>query len=392
MGDLAIRVCMGDYVVEDRLLRVRGVTQIGDCSDAKVAFPGATLGVIRSGRNYHLRGQTLREGDRWQMSLGTVDVLLENVARTRSRSTIQSVVDVRFLATALVVVAVGSWVDSVETWVDRQPLAYTVHGGDGLKRLMLRIHGGEVERRTAGVSPSGQGNSDGTSRSQTIADGPRHAPDDQVSRTAYHRWYRKVVPRDPLAADANDRLLMDSDDVYARRIVARAAYNADRFDTAAWHYRILLDSDPMDRGLLIRMAKAERRRGYHRNEISMYRRILERNGSDPLALHGLSTGLARMGRIDEAVMVLDHLEMVSPTDPFTELTTATVSALAGETREALQALERAISARAQLGPEQQIELRRDIAIDPAFASLRKDKRLRGVLRRHLTAAAPRPIR
>jgi Flp pilus assembly protein TadD len=391
MGDLAVRVCMGDYVVEDRVLRVRGLTRIGDCAGAQVVFPGTTLGIVRSGKNYRLRGHTLEEGERWRIGLGNIDVFLDNVPRFRTRTSMRSMVDLRFFATAIVVVAIGSWMDSVEMWIDRQPVEHAMHGGDSLKRLMLRVQETAAQRRTAAVTPR----SDGTStpaRVQAIADGPRHTPDDAISRTAYFRWYRRIVPNDSLAHDAGDRLVVDPSDASARRIIALAAYNADRFDTAAWHYQILLDGDPMDRGLLMRMAMAERRRGHHRNEIGLYRRILNRSGDDPAALRGLATALARMGRLDAAAEVLDHVEVAAPRDPYTDLTAATIAAIDGRNQDAIQALDRAVATRAQLRPEMQIELRRDIALDPAFASLRKDKRLRAVLRRHLSAAAPPPMR
>ena len=37
-----------------------------------------------------------------------------------------------------------------------------------------------------------------------------------------------------------------------------------------------------------------------------------------------------------------------------------------------------------------VELRRDLAIDPMLSSLRKDRRMIAILRKHLGAGAPRP--
>lgn len=383
---------MGDYLVDDRLVRFDKRARIGDCPDARVVFPGAALSVARAGSDLMLRGRSLAEGKGWRMSLGNIEVCLENVPLPTKARTTGSMFDGRFLATALIVVGIGSWMDAAEHWITRQPVTHTMHRGDVLKRLTLRVQDTATQQRTAGVQPTKDWIQTNAVRDSRLADGPRHAADDRISRTGYYQWYRRIVPSDSMARDANDRLLFDPKDVAARRIVARAAYNADHFDMAAWHYQILLDLDPMDGGLLTQMAMAERRRGHHQNEIALYRRILTTNGESTQALQGLTTALARMGHLDDAAMVLDHLEMIAPTDPYTELSAATIASIAGEKTTALQALDRAISTRSHLRPALQIELRRDIALDPAFAALRKDNRLRAVLRRHLGAAAPRPMR
>ena len=64
----------------------------------------------------------------------------------------------------------------------------------------------------------------------------------------------------------------------------------------------------------------------------------------------------------------------------------------GREAEAIEALEDGFAARAQLSKELQIEMRRDIALDPAFKAMRSDWRLRAMLLRHLGAAAPRAVR
>ena len=64
----------------------------------------------------------------------------------------------------------------------------------------------------------------------------------------------------------------------------------------------------------------------------------------------------------------------------------------GVDREALAALERCMRGRHQLSDEMELELRRDLALEPALSRLRTDKRALSLLHRHLAAAAPRPIR
>ena len=100
--------------------------------------------------------------------------------------------------------------------------------------------------------------------------------------------------------------------------------------------------------------------------------------------------LLRLGRLDEAQGAVDELLIRAPMHPYTHVTEAVVWAWKGQTEDAVQALEQGFVARAQLSEEMQIELRRDIALDPAFHSLRRDWHLRAMLLRHLGAAAPRP--
>jgi hypothetical protein len=76
--------------------------------------------------------------------------------------------------------------------------------------------------------------------------------------------------------------------------------------------------------------------------------------------------------------------------PYTHVTQAFVFSWEGRIEDAVSALEQGFVARAQLSEEMQIELRRDIALEPTFHSLRKDWHLRAMLLRHLGAAAPRP--
>ncbi len=391
MGDLSIRVCMGDYVVEDRVLRFRGLSRIGDCLDAKVAFPGTSITILRVGESYRLRGRTLEEGEDLRISLGHVDVWVSHNPRFRGPVGGSNFVDMRFVAVAAMMVAVGSWIDAAEAWVEKQPVTGVSYGGATLKRLVTGVRHPDLRQQVAAVRASRDGRSL-VRHVQRIADGPRHLQDDRTSRTAFYRWYRMAVPADPMARDASERLALDDRDTAARRTLANAAYNADRFDSAVWHYQVLSWADQADGGALLGLARAQRRRGHHATEIAVYRKILETWQEHPGALGGLSTALGRMGRLDEAVATLEQLQVVSPDDPYTFMTSATLAALEGRERDALESLERAVMARAQLPPDQQIELRRDLALDPAFASLRKDHRLRSLLRRHLGAAAPRPMR
>ena len=96
--------------------------------------------------------------------------------------------------------------------------------------------------------------------------------------------------------------------------------------------------------------------------------------------------------MDEAQDILDGLHVSAPSHPYTDVTSAVVEALRGDDSDAVRSLRRALVRRDLLDEELQVELRRDIATDPAFSGLRTQWRLRAMLRRHLGAASPQGIR
>jgi tetratricopeptide (TPR) repeat protein len=189
-----------------------------------------------------------------------------------------------------------------------------------------------------------------------------------------------------------DLLTWDSADPAVRRMLARAAYSRDDFDSAAWHYRWLSERYPNDHDLRLRLAWAEKRRGFHKTEAELYRAILEDDPEHVQALAGLATALARMQRLDEAAELLDRLQSVAPIDPATDHALGMMEAMRGHDRSALRHIDRAIAGRGQLSHELRLERRRDLAMDPAFGSLRKDRRMLIVVNRHLGAAGVRLVR
>jgi len=388
MGDLSVNVRLHGEVVEDTVLRVGRTVRIGEADEARVAFPGADLMVVRAGERLLVRGRALEEGDSLELSLGVVDVTVEHTLRGRTPPEWRSAFDVRFLAVVLLLTAVGTWWDAADAWLDRDPLslAPSPHAAS-----QTQTQDEASVQRTTLVTPVDMP-ALASDTDLDEAQGPRHLPDDQLSGTAWNAWYRRAVPVDDQYLDAYDRLRTNPMDAGAHRIVAQAAYDNDDFDVAAWHYRWLAAQYPDDRGILLRLARAERRRGRHTVEIDLYRHVLAQDPQNTEAMGGLAVALARVGRLDEASQLEDELQATAPMAPSTDLAIALTAALQGRDREALDALDRSIGARGQLSQEMQIELRRDLAIDPAFADLRKDKRLRALLHRHLGAAAPTPVR
>ena len=390
MGDLSVTVWLNGDLVEDRVLAVDRVVRIGESPRAAVSFPGADIAVVRMGDRLAVRGRQLEEGEEVRISLGAVEVTVEHTVRASLPGEWAGLWDKRFFAAALLVTAVGAWFDALNLWLDDLPQDSAALLAELREAVpAARERAPDVQEASLPAKPDGDF-SPAPSLSPALADGPRHLPDDHITGMGWWAWYRHEVPEDDQEFEAIDRLALNPDDSSARRVLARGAYNADDFDVAVWHYRWILRAHPEDRDARLRLARSERRRGNHRVEVELYRSLLEEDPNNLLALSGLATALARLGRLDEAVLLQDNLQAAAPMSPLTELTIARVEAMVGHHNAALEALDRAFASRNQLTQEQQLELRRDIALDPAFASLRKDHRLWSLVFRHLGAAGPRP--
>ena len=400
MGDLAVTVRLNGILVEDQVIPVHSVVRIGDAPDALVHFPGADVAVVRLGKRLAMRGRTLEEGEDMEISLGATHVHLRHTTKFRPPSALQATIDARFLVAAVLVMAMGSWVDAAEYWLDRQTQS------NGAAPITQLLEGFEaVQSSQPGPMSTAMSASDGLLESDSDgddimvvekvvkADGPRHIADDALTGTGYYEWYRSAVPDDDMVEEAASEQFLDNQEIpTARQVLARDAYDQDDFERAAWHYQWIIDRFPHDRSARIRLARAEKRLGYHAREVTHYRAVLSADPTNIEARAGLAVALTRLGRLDEADGALDTLLITAPHHPSTHLTIATIAALNGQEAEAVEALEAGFRARAQLSEEMQIEMRRDIALDPAFKSLRNDWMLRAMLLRHLGAAAPRPVR
>ena len=387
MGKLAVQMRLNGVVVDDRTLSVRGAVMLGDVPGAKVVFPGPPVRVRRVDGGLDVGGLVLDEGESVTLRKAAVEVTLSHTAR-RWTDLGSGALDRRFLAAIVVLVASGYWLDAAHHWLATQPWSADAE-------QMLRGVGLEHADGSARPSPAamrGQPGERVVPSALTTTDGPLHLNDDAVTGVGYHRWFKRIVPTDPNAFQADARLDADPDDVEARRIIGRAAYNAGHARLAGWHYREILHRYPGDDHARLRLAWAERRAGNHTDEAQLYRDVLAAQPDHPIALGGLSMAAARLGRMDEAQNILDGLHVSAPNHPYTDITSAVVEALRGDESEAIRSLRRALKRRDLLDEELQVELRRDIATDPAFSGLRTQWRLRAMLRRHLGAASPQGIR
>lgn len=391
MGELYIQVCLHDIVVEDRVLRVRERIVVGDWPGALVSFPGASIQVSRSGSHLSVLGERLQEGESTALDLGDVSVSLTHTVPARGpRASIPSV-DHRFFCAALVMVAAGSWVDAAEHWIERIPDLDRWEARSAIRDVVHTV-------RSSGsrevVSSAQFAQREPTLRDTTrdaVGEGPRHISDDHVTGIGYSQWYKNMIPADGLAVEANFDLEADPADAEARRVVARAAYHAGLFELSAWHYRAILNEFPHDTAARLHLAWSIRRQGHHRAELALYQEILEVQPQHLLALGGAATALARLGKFDEAKDTMDALQILAPVSPISEASGAVIEAIRGNRDWAIASLRRAIEHQDQLDPELQLELRQDIAVDPAFSVLRADWKMRTMLRRVLGAAAPRGL-
>ena len=325
------------------------------------------------------------------MELGVVHVTLEHTARARLPHEWAGAWDKRFLAAVILVVAAGSWVESAESWLRHRADHGELSAGGRIATALIGQRSVLDPRHAAAVP--GPEAPPVPSETVQIPDGPPHHADDRKSGTGWSRWYRRAVPMDVEQLDAaRQRLRVDPEDSVARRIVARAAYDGDDHETAGEHYRWLVERAPGDRDARLRLAWAEKRQGYHSAEIVHYDAILATDAAHITALAGKAVALARLNRLDESARATEDLETAAPDAVETALAHAKIAGLQGDDDRSLESLERAYANRDQLTREMQLELRRDFALDPCFASLRTDPRLRTLVNRHLGAAGPRQAR
>ncbi len=380
MGDLHIQIRLNGLVVEDRVLEVKEPIVVGDFPGSRLLFPGASVRVHRKEGALVILGRALQEGEEVRLAMPGLSVTFGHTQHRLSARPPQSGMDRQFLAAAVVVVLTGGWLDAADGWVSRLP-----GGVDGASRERAVP---QLEQR-AGLTA---GDESELRARVPKSEGPAHISDDGLTGVGYQAWLRRVIPTDSVARAADRRLKVDPGDGDSRRIAANAAYNSGAYEVARWHYQQLVDASPDDLHALIRLAWSHRRQGHHRLELELYRKVLVHQPEHVMGLSGRAMALVRLGRIDDAQRTFDRLQITAPTHPYTEVTAAIMEAERGYDALAVNSLSRAIEHREALDREMQVELRRDIAVDPLLARLRAGNSLKGMLRRHLGAAAPRRTR
>ena len=389
MGELHVTVSYHGAVIEDCYVPVRGAVRLGEAEDARVGFPGADLTVYRVGDAYELNGVRLAPGDRTDVSRGAVQVRLEHVERLRLPRFARGHFDARFLLIAMAVTASGMWLDTL-TSVAEHPAGGFI--AQQYERVRSELPGGvddRSQRTTTSVQPNAELYMLPPTRDHLI-DGPPARKDDSVTGWSYYPWYRSVVPSARGSAAARGQLSAQPDDATLHAVIARDAYQSEKWEGAQHHYHWLAEEDSEEPGWLLGLALSRKRLGMHRAELETYERLLKADPENFLALGNRAVSLARQDRWSEVPEALSRMYRVAPEHPYAHVFEGTCAALQGREDEAIAHLELAVASRGLMSDDLQIELRRDIALDPALGPLRADPRLRAMLSRQLGAASPRP--
>ena len=121
--------------------------------------------------------------------------------------------------------------------------------------------------------------------------------------------------------------------------------------------------------------------------------IQDLDPGNPIVMGNRAVAHARLGdfRGADYWLVQMRSRASDSRDPYLNVLEGMVSAIRGEESLALAQLEEAVALRGALPEGLQLELRRDIAIDPSFGSLRTDEGLHRMLWRHYGADHPRKL-
>lgn len=366
MGDLHVTVRLGEHIVEDQVISVRDVVRLGEHEGALVGFPGASVAVCRVGQELDVRGRRLGEGDSTTLDLGQVHVRLDHLVPESVIRPGPMPMDLRFLLIALGVTTAGMWVD--------------------LGKELLPLDPSPVSERAA-VQPVSM--SPDAPLPTLQGEGRAARPDDALTGYRYHPWYRGAVPSTLNAELARIRLQTDPTDLVQRALVARGAYDTEAWVDALASYEILAEAEPENTVWLHGQARSQKRLGFHRGEISSYIRILELDPDDVEAMGNRAVAHARIGDYEGAEYWLVRMRSTRSENPYLYVHEAMVAAIQGDDDSALALLEEAVAARYELPDGLQLELRRDLALDPSLGSLRGDDRLQRILWRHYGADHPR---
>ncbi|MCB9791807.1 MAG: hypothetical protein H6741_03685 [Alphaproteobacteria bacterium] len=393
MADLRVTVRYNDAVVEDRTLSVRSVVRLGDSKDAEVSFPGTSVTVARVAGHLDIRGRRLAPGESTDFSLGPVSVVLEHVEPIKLTPLPKPPLDPRFLMVAMGVTVAGMWLDLGAELLARPPVQLVEMiryvGGDGLG---VPVSGSRPARERVAATVRPNEPAAVVAVSPIAGEGPEAQSDDGQTQMAFYPWYRQAVPTDLEAEIARYRLKGHAGDPALHALVARGAYEGDSYREALEHYQLLVEMEPGNIAWWQGLASTQKRLGLHVDELRSWDAVLRLDRSNLIARGNRAVTLARLGDYEGAERALAHLRMHRDSYPYVNVYFALYDAIRGREQSALQALDLALSARTQLPEAMQIELRRDLAIDPVLRPLRGGSALRIMLYRHFGAAAPRPLR
>lgn len=181
---------------------------------------------------------------------------------------------------------------------------------------------------------------------------------------------------------ANRVLRLDPDNVYGNSIRAYYEYLAMDYEAANATYDKLLQLDGGSGAHWNNLALIYKRKGDYVKEEELYRVSLMMEPNESNTYNNLAVCLAHQGRFDEALQIMERLEVEIPDDPYADLHRAKIYAAMGKKEEAYRYLRESLQRMRKLDTLHNIEYQQDIRVDPAFETMRKEERFRSMLTRY----------
>jgi tetratricopeptide (TPR) repeat protein len=138
---------------------------------------------------------------------------------------------------------------------------------------------------------------------------------------------------------ANDQQRAREAEVIERRNLGVAFFRTAMYEDAAREFRRLLELRPKDTTAIFHIALIALAEGRHREAVQRFQEVLERTGPRFGAFLNLAHALQRLGRADDALLVLNEAEAIRPGAPEVALARGTFLLRTGNHAEARAALE-----------------------------------------------------
>lgn len=130
------------------------------------------------------------------------------------------------------------------------------------------------------------------------------------------------------------------------------------------------------------LALVYKREGDYKKEEELYRLALALDPNMDHAINNLAVCLAHQGRFDEALVLMEKLETLTPDEPYADLHRAKIYAAMGKQERSYRFLQKSLAGMRKLDTLHNIEFRQDIRVDPVFEQMREQERFGKLLERY----------